>query len=181
MTRKPFVVLTVAAAVVAGALTACSGGGGRGNGSPSPSPTGNASVQMLDLARRLAQCAREHGHPNFPDPILDQGEPVYPGDAVSKDEATAIAAIPECKPIDEQLSALRTVHLAPTYSAADIQKLKDFAQCLREHGVTEWPDPKADGTFPITGTPLESEGKSQRLITAQQACKQHWDKKIATS
>jgi hypothetical protein len=43
---------------------------------------------------------------------------------------------------------------------------------MREHGVPEWPDPKADGTFPIVGTEIEREGKSPRVVRAGQACKE---------
>jgi hypothetical protein len=39
----------------------------------------------------------------------------------------------------------------------------------------------ADGTFPINGTPLENEGKSERLLSALDACKSVYDKRIATS
>jgi hypothetical protein len=42
-------------------------------------------------------------------------------------------------------------------------------------------DPNADGRFPISGTPLESEGKSARVLAAMDACKPHWDKGIGVS
>jgi hypothetical protein len=63
-----------------------------------------------------------------------------------------------------------------------MQKLRDFAKCIREHGIPEWPDPKSDGTFPIAGTPIQAEGKSSgRLSTAVEACKQYWDEGIDVS
>jgi hypothetical protein len=178
MKRKPLVVLAVVAALT-GSLTACSSGG---NASPSPSPSTSGNVQQwLELARRFSQCARDHGYPAFPDPVLDNGEPVYSTDGADvKEQALAVAEIPECKAIDEQLAALRDAN-GPTYSAADVQKLIQFAGCIREHGVPEWPDPKADGTFPIVGTPLEAEGKSDRVLAAADACLQYWGKGISTS
>src|SRR5215510_11318384 len=36
---------------------------------PRPSPTGSYLAQTLAWGRRLSQCARERGMPNFPDPI----------------------------------------------------------------------------------------------------------------
>jgi hypothetical protein len=44
--------------------------------------------------------------------------------------------------------------------------------------VPQWPDPSADGSFRIAGTPLGTEGKSARILAAQQACRQYWDKGI---
>jgi hypothetical protein len=182
MTHKLLVALAGVAALIAGVPACSPGGGAASGGSPQSSVSAGANLQQwLDLARRYAQCARDHGHPNFPDPVIDNGEVVYPGDDVSKDEAAAIAQVPECKVLDEQLSALRSVATRPSYSAADIQKLKDFAKCLREHGVPEWPDPKSDGSFPITGTSLEAEGKSKRFLDAVQVCKQYWNQKVSTS
>lgn len=178
MTRKHLAVLAVVAALTGG-VTACSSGG---EASPQPSTSAIVNAQQwLALARQFSQCAREHGYPNFPDPVIDNGEPVYPSDGAEvKEQARAVAQIAECKAIDEQVAALRDANF-PRYSAADIDKLKDFAKCLRAHGVPEWPDPKADGTFPIVGTPLEGEGKSDRILTAADACKEYWDKGIGTS
>jgi hypothetical protein len=52
---------------------------------------------------------------------------------------------------------------------------------MRDNGVPDWPDPKSDGTFPLVGTPLGTEGKSQRIITGQQACARYWDRGIDAS
>ena len=32
-------------------------------------------------------------------------------------------------------------------SAADMSKLRQFAQCMRQHGLSDWPDPNEDGSF----------------------------------
>ena len=56
-----------------------------------------------------------------------------------------------------------------------------YAKCMREQGIDGFPDPKPDGTFPLLGTPLENEGKSERVLTALEACKHLYDKKIALS
>jgi hypothetical protein len=58
-------------------------------------------------------------------------------------------------------------------SAQDMANLRHFAQCMRDNGIPEWPDPKPDGTFPIIGTPLEAEGKSQRVLGGMNACQQY--------
>jgi len=35
---------------------------------------------------------------------------------------------------------------------ADIPALVRFARCMRQHGLTDFPDPKADGIFRLAGT-----------------------------
>jgi hypothetical protein len=52
---------------------------------------------------------------------------------------------------------------------------------MREHGIPEFPDPKADGTFPIIGTPLENAGNSEAARSAMDACKVIYDGKITPS
>jgi hypothetical protein len=177
MTRRLFVV-TAVVAVLAGGPAACSSAG---KASPGQSAAASGSAQqVLDTGRRFSQCAREHGHPDFPDPFLNGDKLDYPGSGHEvKDQITAIMQIPECKAIMDQLQALQNP--VQPLTAAELQKRKDFAGCMREHGVPEFPDPKADGTFPILGTPLEHEGESQRLLSAQDACKQFWDGKVAAS
>jgi hypothetical protein len=34
-------------------------------------------------------------------------------------------------------------------TAADLAKDEQYAQCMRAHGIPNWPDPTADGGFPI--------------------------------
>jgi hypothetical protein len=179
MTRRPLVVFAVLA-VLAGGLSACSSGG---TASAGASPSSSANVQRaLELGRRLAQCARDHGYPNFPDPVMDGNKIVWPvdiGGTNVRDQLSTVSEIPECKAIMDQIQAQN--HSSAPITAADLQKLRQFAKCIREHGIPEWPDPKADGTFPISGTPLETEGRSERFMTAVDACKQYYSKRITTS
>jgi hypothetical protein len=100
-----------------------------------------------------------------------------------KEQLRAISEIPQCKPIMEQIQAANghQERSQEPPSAADLAKLREFAQCIREHGIPEWPDPKADGSFPVVGTPLEHEGRSERFMTALDACKNIYDQRIVTS
>lgn len=43
----------------------------------------------------------------------------------------------------------------------------EFAQCMRAHGVPNFPDPSADGSFSFSGNPKQMAG----FQTAQQACR----------
>ncbi|MFC6014873.1 hypothetical protein ACFP2T_01500 [Plantactinospora solaniradicis] len=177
MTYRPFVVLAVLV-VLAGGLPACSSGGADPSGA-SPKPSADAA-QALEIARRFAQCARDHGYPDFPDPVIDGAKLTY-GDwgPEVQEQSRAVGEVPECKAIQDQIRALGDADSAP--SAADLERLKQFAQCLRDQGITGWPDPKTDGSFPIIGTPLQSEAKSDRTRAAMTACKQHWDRGFRVS
>jgi hypothetical protein len=162
-------------ATAALAMSAACSSGSR-PASAAASPTSNDQEQALTVGRQFAQCARTHGRPNFTDPTIQDGQLDFPG--TSKDDVRAVQE--SCGSILQGLPAsMQRQHQAP--SAQDMVNLRQFAQCLRQHGVPEWPDPKPDGTFPLVGTPLGTEGKSQRIITASQACKQYWDKGISAS
>ncbi len=164
-------------------LLAALAGCGHGGAHPaaSPAPTGMTDAQILAIGQQFAQCLRSHGLPDLPDPQVSGGELTWGSDnqAVKDGLSGSQAAQDACRPILDRLPA--TAHHGASYSAADIQHLIQFAQCLRQHGVPEWPDPKADGTFPLRGTPLEREGKSPRMQAAIQACQQYWDKGIEGS
>lgn len=128
---------------------------------------------MSALAREYAQCVREHGIPNFPDPVVSDGNVSYGADDGTK---AAVGAHPEaiaaCKPIQDQISQTGGKNWQPT--AADKVKLLEFAKCVREHGVPEWPDPDADGKFTISSK-LEDENPVTRINPALAACKKYWE------
>jgi hypothetical protein len=180
MTRA-FVVLAVLA-TLGGGLTGCSSGGGA---SPAASPSASGDAERaLDIGRRFAQCARDHGYPDFPDPELNGDKIAWPvvGGVDAREQARRVAeASPECKALADELAAFAKRTGNPSPDPSDLPKLRAFAECMRTHGIPEWPDPKADGTFPVTGTPLESEGESERFMSAVDACKQHYGKRITTS
>lgn len=165
--------------VLAGGPAACSSGP---KGSAGPFPSASIDVQrILEIGRRFAQCARDHGYPGFADPQFNGDRLEYPAtDPGLKDQLAEIAKIPECKALSDQLPGARSSP-PPIPSAADLAKLNEFAKCVREHGIPDWPDPKADGTFPISGTPLENEGNSERFMAAVDACRQHYDRRVVTS
>ena len=143
--------------VAAGLITAC-GAGARG--------TSNATREAAAAAwRDVAQCLRDHGFP-VPDPAIDdQGNATFPND-VPRTPDDVIAA---CQ---TYLDRLPNQGGDQGPSAADIQRRRQFAACMRDHGVAAWPDPDADGRFPDTPE-LAAEGKSPTLLAARDSC-QHF-------
>ncbi|MGI8335053.1 hypothetical protein ACRYCC_34310 [Actinomadura scrupuli] len=179
-------ILAVAPLVLALALAGCSSG--KGDPSPSASAGTPGTQELLTLGRQMAQCARTHGYPNFPDPTIDNSgdlrfNPPGGGDEMKRTFG-ALESVPECKTVLDRMvstSKRREKDDPQNPGPKDVPALKRFAQCLRQHGLPEWPDPKADGSFPLQGTPVQAEGKSQRMLQATDACKQYWSKRIAVS
>jgi hypothetical protein len=164
------------ATAAGGSPTAGSGAVGAASPTAAANPTGSYEAQLLAFGRRLAQCARQHGLPRFPDPVgvgydgSGIGLPEFPN-APKEDLATAMERCPE---ITRQIP-----HPPPPGppSAATLQKMRQYAQCMRQHGASGFPDPRADGTFPIRGTrfagvaPFTEESAPAAVINADRSCR----------
>ncbi|WP_203975601.1 hypothetical protein [Planotetraspora silvatica] len=126
--------LLVAPVLVACAATSPPGAAG------TPSPSASA---VLAVYRELAGCLRQHGVPNLPDPVLDaQGNVQFNSPAqVPVSAKTACASIAARLPPENGKG--------PRYTAAEMAKLRQLAQCFRDHGVPDWPDPNSSGEFPL--------------------------------
>ncbi len=97
-----------------------------------------------DQAVRFAECVRAKGIAGFPDPdasgrlTIDQ---VANDASVNTDTAAFKQAIGACRALEP--SGFTGGKRSPAQQAAGLQ----FAQCIREHGVRDFPDP-------INGEPL---------------------------
>jgi hypothetical protein len=161
------------------ALASCrSTSSGAGPATPS---TGTDVQQILAIGHQYSQCVRDHGITDFPDLVYQDGYVALPdddkgtaaGDAIRGNSAVQDA----CSPILRQLPA--NAQKNPPLTDQDRQNLLKFAQCIREHGVSEWPDPRPNGSFPIAGTPLQDQLKSTRVADAEKACRQYWDRSFS--
>ena len=117
--------------------TNSSSGSGSGQGRALANPgDGSGSGQAL----AYAQCMRSHGVPDFPDPNAQGGFSIQggPGSGLNPGSATFQAADKECRhllPNDGQPTAAQQAH-------ALAQALK-FSQCMRSHGLADFPDPQS--------------------------------------
>ena len=169
-------------------LSAC--GAGNPSGSANPSPTTMSDADVLALGKQVAQCIRENGIPDFPDPVIENHQLTLPGGIETRlkdvyPEQALQQAQQACQSLFDQLpeSAIRGENNGDpdVPGPEDVDALRRWAQCVRENGIPDWPDPKSDGSFPLRGTPLEAEGKSDRMIRAAQACQQYWSGGITAS
>ena len=128
---------------------------------------------MLEIGRQYSQCLRDHGLPDFPDPVINDGQLSLPANSGGDDPKQALmnneAARQACTPILDRLPATARHGQGHTPSPQEMQADMQFSQCMRENGIPEWPDPLPNGDFPLS-TPLEQEGKSARVVTGLQAC-----------
>ncbi|MCZ9347435.1 hypothetical protein NGM37_58035 [Streptomyces sp. TRM76130] len=129
--------LAAAAALLAVAAAAgCSDSdAAEAGGDESSASAGSGFEQAL----AYAQCMRENGVPDYPDP--DQGDDgkvvLSPGDGAD-DEKTQ-AAQEACR--DKMPQGVARDRNGP----ADASKLNAWAECIRQNGVPEFPDPEIEG------------------------------------
>lgn len=120
------------------ALIALIGAGCGGNDS---SGDGNTTAASQEKAVKFAQCMRENGVSQFPDPDASGNltiDGVLNGSGIDSDGPTWQQAIDACKDLQPPGFTGGGERSADQQDAA----LK-FAQCIRENGVEDFPDPAA--------------------------------------
>jgi hypothetical protein len=141
----------------AGALAACGGGGSaaspevasldEGSATTSPATDDTAEVTPEDREDALldfAQCMRDHGI-DMPDPQISEDgnggvliEQREGAGGIDRESEEFQAAQEECDSILED--GMGAIELDPEQQAEMQERLLDFAQCMRDHGI-DMPDP----------------------------------------
>jgi hypothetical protein len=114
-----------AAAIGCGIMLAACGSSGKPSGSAQP-----AHSRFL----AFSTCMRSHGVPNFPDPSSSGGIQLTPGAGLNPRAPAFQAAQQACR-------KLLPGGGPPKPSAAREQTMVKLAQCMRQHGLTDFPDP----------------------------------------
>jgi hypothetical protein len=143
--------------ILAAALAGCSAAAG---GTTSASATSSSAPDSGTMA--IVTCYRAHGDPSFPDPVYDPSDgrwhfAISPGSAPASTQQA-------CQHLFPSSSA------SPPVPQAQFQQLVRLAQCLREHGSPNWPDPDPDGSFPL---PSSLNPKDPANQAAGRACQQY--------
>ena len=105
--------------------TACGGGSSRAGGGGG-----------VEAALAYARCMRAHGVPDFPDPNGNGQFNVDPHSASSQ-ETAADHACHHLLTTGRQANAAQQQHM--------LGQLVKYAQCMRAHGVPNFPDPDTSG------------------------------------
>jgi len=115
-------------------------------------------------------CMRSHGVGNFPDPTSD-GQINVKFALGGKDGAPASSGIDRMSP--QYISADQTCRRllpggvpTPAQTQRALAKELKFAQCMRSHGVTNFPDPNNAGVVHL----LDVDQNSPQYKSAQKAC-----------
>ena len=150
-------VLAAGVAGIAVLAAACSGGSASSAGSP-----GRSNYQV---AIGYANCMRSHGAPDWPDPN-SQGQflKTTSNSADFEAPASAYKACLHLLPNGGQLTAAQQQIVSPL--------MLRFADCVRSHGITNFPDP----TVNAKGVSVDPHGldmTSPAFHAAQQACRKY--------
>lgn len=129
-------------------------------------PAQTQSETPTQIWHELVACARAHGMPNLPDPTINsEGKAQFPPGTPDPPAATRQA----CQSIYNRLPAAVRTSAAP-----DIAMEIKFALCMRVHGLADWPDPDANGDYPLPPdlAPMEKAGPQwDRIKTAWDGCR----------
>ena len=114
-----------------------------------------------DAALAYAQCMRDNGYTEFPDPTPDGDIRflIEPGSA-PRFEAAAAA----CRHLAPE--GLRGEDITPE----ELEALVRLAQCMREYGMPTFPDPTSDGRFELRS--ISSGPDDPRLAAAMETCRE---------
>ena len=146
---RPVVALALAGLIgLAGAGCGSNGSSTTGtSGAGSTSSAADKKLTKQEKAVKFAECLRANGVPNFPDPDAN-GESRFGVDVTREVWMKAVDACEALKP-PGALSSTRT----PKEQSASLR----FAQCVRDHGVKDFPDP-ANGEPLVDTTKIPSLG-----------------------
>jgi hypothetical protein len=136
----------LATAAMALLAAACSSPSSAGAGSPSAAAGSSATAQS---AVAYSQCMRANGVPKYPDPAsggqLPKGDAQAFGVSDSQFQAaqhTCQHLLPTGGSFDEQAQeCIQAGDCPPALVQQMLTADRKFAQCMRSHGVPNWPDP----------------------------------------
>jgi hypothetical protein len=169
MTRKlrPVAALAVVAVIGAGCSDEPAENGNTGTGGSG----GSNAAANRDKGMRFAECMRDKGVSEFPDPDASGGltiDGVLNGSSLDPTTPAWKAAIGACKDLQP-----------PGFtgdgevSSEEQETRLEFAQCMRENGVEDFPDPAEDE--PLVDTrriPSAAENGGMSIINAaMQTCR----------
>jgi hypothetical protein len=109
-------------------------------GGPAGSGSASSQAQPQKDALNYARCMRANGVPNFPDPNSGSGFTFNPGTGVDRSSPAFNAAQAKCQKYMNAGGGLAPgtqTHPSPQWLA----KMVKAAQCMRRHGVPNFPDP----------------------------------------
>ncbi|HWF22448.1 MAG TPA: hypothetical protein VG226_09905 [Acidimicrobiales bacterium] len=136
--------------------------------SAASSSSGASGTNKAAGALAFSQCMRAHGVTDFPDPgsggrISIQGGP---GSDLDPNNPTMQAAQQACQALQPKPSAAQQHQME--------QAALKYSQCMRAHGIKDFPDPSSSGELQLHAGPgSDLDPNSPTFQAAQNAC-QHF-------
>jgi hypothetical protein len=149
--------LAAAAAGIALLAAACGGS----------SPTASATASAYQKAIDYAQCMRSHGEPSWPDPN-SHGDFMFANSAPLDPSSSAYqSANDACKKLLPNGGQMTPAQLAKATA-----KALQFSECMRSHGIVNFPDPTqtGNGVAIIFSQGSGIDPNSPQFQAARQAC-----------
>jgi hypothetical protein len=139
------------------------------NGSGKPTSAANAgSGSESEGALRFAKCMRENGV-DMPDPQVQAGGPIDLSLPEGVDPNKADSAMQKCKPLLPNGGE-------PTKADPQvIEAQRKFAKCMRENGVSNFPDPGENGGIQMSAGP-GLDPNDPKFQAAESACAKYQPK-----
>ena len=155
--------------VAALALGACGGSGGDGDdvptaGGSTTTTSGGSGSDSGDLLA-FTECMRDHGV-DMGDPDPATGIPQFPGGAAATQTPEFESAIEACQDL------LPEGGIRGGTDEDNLAQLQDFAECMRENGMPDFPDPQPGekGVFGSGGSGTTIDRNSPAFQAASEAC-----------
>jgi hypothetical protein len=152
-----------------GTTSSSSPSGGSGGGTPESKETSAANQQKLV---KYAQCMRTHGEPEFPEPVEGNIEiHSQNGHGPNPESSQFKAAEKACSKY-----APARVAPSPAQQAKVQEQALKLSECMRSHGVPNFPDPKFSSSGGGVRVTLKAGGStginpsSPQFQAAQKAC-----------
>jgi hypothetical protein len=149
----------------------CGGGndsGGRGvaNVGSSTSASSSASSSASNGPLAFSRCMRSRGVPNFPDPSGRGAVPKETPQQLGVGSSRYQTAQTACAHLLPNSGGLSRGEVQQAWSGT-----RNFAQCMRSHGVSNWPDPTDDGTgSPVFYLQNKIDANASQIVTKMHAC-----------
>jgi hypothetical protein len=167
-------VLLLAACGRASGSGIATAGGGRG---PAPAGTNTtpAAVDPRDAALVYAQCIRANGYPEWPDPNADGQIMITRGQGMN--DPRRLAAMEKCQHLRPAgaggggFGAGVGPGGPPGPGLGDAEQALAFARCMRQNGVTDFPDPPPGGGPTIVSGQSGINPNDPRFQVAVQTCR----------
>jgi hypothetical protein len=121
---------------------------------------GATLVDKAAAGRAYAQCIRDNGVPDFPDPDPDGR---FRGPAHEKESD------PKFRAAQEKCRDLAPGGEHEKSDPATVEQMRQFSRCMRDNGLPDFPDPDADGRLRGTG---HEQQDNLTFRAAMQTCRQ---------